>query len=99
MMPDVNGDFVQVAREGGWYSEALMEKIASEGHIHFEEVPEEVQRVFVTSHDIAPEWHVRMQAAFQEQTDSAISKTTNFSNAATEKDVREIYELAFRLGC
>ncbi|MDE0395271.1 MAG: vitamin B12-dependent ribonucleotide reductase [Gammaproteobacteria bacterium] len=99
LMPDVNEDFVRVARAGGWYSDELMERIASEGHIHFDEVPEEVQRIFVTSHDIAPEWHVRMQAAFQEHTDSAISKTTNFANEATAGDVREIYELAFRLGC
>ena len=99
MMPDVNEDFVRVAKEQGWHSDELMERIASEGHIHFDEVPEEVQRVFVTSHDISPEWHVRMQAAFQEHTDSAISKTTNFANEATEQDVREIYELAFELGC
>ena len=99
LMPDVNEDFVRVAKAQGWYSEELMERIASEGHIHFDEVPEPVQRVFVTSHDISPEWHVRMQAAFQEHTDSAISKTTNFANEATESEVREIYELAFELGC
>jgi ribonucleoside-diphosphate reductase alpha chain len=99
MMPDVNPDFVRIAQEQGWYSEALMERIASEGHIHFDEVPAEVQEVFVTSHDIPPEWHVRMQAAFQEHTDSAISKTTNFAHEATEAEVREIYELAFELGC
>src|SRR5690606_2906089 len=56
------------------------------------------QRVFVTAHDISPEWHVRMQAGFQEFVDSAISKTTNFSHSATEEDVRKIYELAFALG-
>ncbi|HSG07605.1 MAG TPA: vitamin B12-dependent ribonucleotide reductase [Longimicrobiales bacterium] len=99
LMPDVNPDFVRTAKEQGWYSEDLMERIATEGHIHFDEVPEEVQRVFRTAHDITPEWHVRMQAAFQEHCDSAISKTTNFPREATEEQVREIYNLAFELGC
>ena len=99
MMPDVNPDFVRMAKEGGWFSEDLMERIASEGHIHFDEVPEDVQRVFVTSHDITPDWHVRMQAAFQDHTDSAISKTTNFPHEATEDEVRAIYELAYDLDC
>ena len=99
LMPDVNPDFVARARAGGWYSEDLMTRIAEEGHIHFDEVPEEVQAVFKTAHDITPEWHVRMQAAFQEHTDSAISKTTNFPTEASEEDVREIYQLAFELDC
>lgn len=99
LMPDVNPDFVARAKAEGWYSDELMQRIAEEGHIHFPEVPDEVQRTFVTAHDITPEWHVRMQAAYQESVDSAISKTTNFPNEATEEDVREIYELAFRLGC
>ena len=99
LMPDVNPDFVRIAQEQGWYSEELMERIASEGHIHFDEVPEDVQKTFVTAHDITPEWHVRMQAAFQEHVDSAISKTTNFPHEATEDEVREIYELAFELNC
>ena len=99
LMPDVNPDFVRMAREQEWHSDELMERIAEEGHIHFDEVPEEIQRVFVTSHDITPEWHVRMQGAFQEHTDSAISKTTNFPFEATEEGVRKIYELAFSLGC
>ena len=99
LMPDVNPDFVRMAKEGGWYSDELMERIAEEGHIHFDEVPTDIQRIFRTAHDITPEWHVRMQAAFQEHTDSAISKTTNFPHEATERDVREIYELAFALGC
>ncbi len=99
MMPDVNDDFIAVAKREGWYSEALMEKIAAQGHIHFPEVPERWQRVFVTSHDITPEWHVRMQAAFQDYTDSAISKTTNFPNVASQEDVRAIYELAYQLKC
>ena len=99
LMPDVNEDFVRVAKEGGWYSKELMERVAESGHIHHDEVPEEVQRVFVTAHDTTPEWHVRMQAAFQKYTDAAISKTTNFPHEATPEDVREIYELAFSLGC
>jgi ribonucleoside-diphosphate reductase alpha chain len=98
-MPDVNKDFVRVAREEGWYSEDLMARIAGEGHIHFDEVPAEVQRVFVTSHDVTPGWHIRMQAAFQENTDSAISKTCNFSHEAAEVDVREIYLQAYELKC
>jgi len=99
LMPDVNEDFVRIARERGFYSEDLMRRIAEEGHIHFAEVPTDVQRVFVTAHDISPEWHVRMQAGFQEFVDSAISKTTNFPHDATPEDVRKIYELAFQLNC
>jgi ribonucleoside-diphosphate reductase alpha chain len=82
LMPDVNPEFVRMAEEGGWYSEDLMRRIADEGHIHFDEVPQEVQ-----------------QAAFQANTDSAISKTCNFSNGATESDVREIFQLAYQLKC
>ncbi|MEO7822649.1 MAG: vitamin B12-dependent ribonucleotide reductase [Gemmatimonadaceae bacterium] len=99
MMPDVNEDFVAIAKKEGWYSDDLMERIAREGHIHFDEVPERWRRVFVTAHDITPEWHVRMQAAFQENCDSAISKTTNFPHVATPEDVRRIYELAYELKC
>jgi ribonucleoside-diphosphate reductase alpha chain len=99
LMPDVNDEFVTIARRESWYSEDLMRRIAEEGHIHFSEVPEHWQAVFVTAHDVSPEWHIRMQAAFQEATDSAISKTCNFPNEATEDYVREIYEMAFRMGC
>jgi ribonucleoside-diphosphate reductase alpha chain len=99
LMPDVNDDFVAVAESEGWHSEELIKKIAEAGHIHFDEVPEGWQRVFVTAHDVTPECHIRMQAAFQESTDSAISKTCNFPNDATEEYVREIYELAHDLKC
>ncbi|MGH7506090.1 MAG: vitamin B12-dependent ribonucleotide reductase, partial [Longimicrobiales bacterium] len=99
LMPDVNKDFVRVAKEQGWYSDDLMKRIAEEGHIHFDEVPESVQRVFVTAHDVTPEWHIRTQAAFQEFVDSAISKTCNFPREASEEHVRDIYVMAFDLGC
>jgi ribonucleoside-diphosphate reductase alpha chain len=99
LMPDVNEDFVRIAKQEGWHSEDLLQRIAEAGHIHFDEVPEKWQRVFVTAHDVTPEWHIRMQAAFQDFTDSAISKTCNFPNKASKEHVREIYEMAFRLGC
>src|SRR5438045_8730814 len=74
LMPDVNEDFVAIARQEGWYSEDLMRRIAETGHIGFPEVPGQWQRVFVTANHIKPKWHIRMQAAFQEYNDSAISK-------------------------
>ena len=99
LMPDVNEDFVATAQREGWYSEALMKQIAEAGTIHLPEVPEKWQRVFATANEIQPEWHIRMQAAFQAHNDSAISKTCNFANDATEEYVEEIYRLAFSLGC
>jgi ribonucleoside-diphosphate reductase alpha chain len=99
LMPDVNEDFVAIARAEGWYSEELMRRIAEAGHIEFPEVPAKWQRVFVTANAIKPEWHIRMQAAFQEYNDSAISKTCNFAQDATEQYVEEIYRLAYRLNC
>lgn len=99
LMPDVNEDFVRIARSEGWHSDDLVRRIAEAGHIHFDEVPARWQHVFVTAHDVTPEWHIRMQAAFQDFTDSAISKTCNFPNAATEEDVEQIYRLAYQLGC
>src|SRR5229473_1862626 len=99
LMPDVNEDFVALAKQEGWYSEAVMQQIAAVGHIHFDQVPAKWQRVFVTAHDVTPEWHIQMQAAFQECTDSAISKTCNFANDATEEYVEKIYRYAYKLGC
>jgi ribonucleoside-diphosphate reductase alpha chain len=99
LMPDVNEDFVAIAKAEGWYSEELMRKIAETGHIDFPKVPQKWQRVFVTANAIKPEWHIRMQAAFQEYNDSAISKTCNFAHDASEEYVEEIYRLAYRLHC
>jgi ribonucleoside-diphosphate reductase alpha chain len=99
MMPDVNEDFVAIARREGWYSDELMALIAKSGTVAHADVPAKWQKVFVTANVIAPVWHVRMQAAFQDHCDSAISKTTNFAHTATVEDVRAIYELAYDMKC
>lgn len=97
---EVNPHFEAVARREGFYSSELMEELAARGSVRgMPGVPEWVQRVFVTSHDISPEWHVRMQAAFQRYTDNAVSKTVNFSHDAGVEDVRMVYDLAYDLGC
>jgi ribonucleoside-diphosphate reductase alpha chain len=99
MMPDVNEDFVAIAKAEGWYSDELMERIAKTGSVEHKEVPAKWQKVFITANAIAPEWHIKMQAAFQQHCDSAISKTTNFAYTATKEDVRKIYELAYESNC
>ncbi len=96
---EVNPLFEDLAVKQGFYSRDLMALIAEHGSVHgIDAVPADVQRVFVTAHDIAPEWHVRMQAAFQRYTDNAVSKTVNFDNEATIEDVRRVYDLAHQLG-
>ena len=97
---EVNPYFEEVARREGFYGQELMEELARRGSVRgMPGVPEWVQRLFVTSHDIPPEWHVRAQAAFQEHTDNAVSKTVNFPHDATIEDVRTVYDLAYELGC
>ncbi len=99
-LPEVNPLFERVAKEQDFYSDVLMRRIAKEGSVaHVLEVPERLRSVFVTAHEISPEWHVRTQAAFQKFTDNAVSKTVNLSNDASEHDVAEIYRLAYLLGC
>jgi ribonucleoside-diphosphate reductase alpha chain len=97
---EVNPHFERVARERGFYSPELMSRIAKKGSIaHLEDVPEDVRQVFVTAHDVVPNWHVRMQAAFQKYTDNAVSKTVNLPRDATSADVLKVYNLAYELGC
>jgi ribonucleoside-diphosphate reductase alpha chain len=92
--------FEQVARQRGFFSSQLMEKIAQNASIKdIKEIPEDVRRIFVTSHDIAPEWHVRMQSAFQKYVHNATSKTINFPHEATIEEVRKSYVLAFDSNC
>jgi len=96
---EVNPMFEEIAVKRGFYSTELMSLIAEHGSVcGIDDVPEDVQRVFVTAHDIDPEWHIRTQAAFQKHTDNAVSKTVNFGNEATPQDVRAVYDLAHELG-
>jgi len=97
---EVNPVFKKFAIKEGFYSEKLIEKIAERGTLRdIEEVPEKYKRVFVSALEISPEWHVRMQAAFQKYTDNAVSKTVNFPRHATKEDVKKVYFLAYKLGC
>ena len=97
---EVNQYFEQKTKEIGIYSKQLMEKVAKYGSIQkMKEIPEDLKRVFVTALDIAPEWHVKMQAAFQKYTDNAVSKTVNLPHDATIKDVENVFWLAYKLKC
>ncbi|NLX93679.1 MAG: TSCPD domain-containing protein, partial [Clostridiales bacterium] len=99
-MIEVNPILKEELETRNLYSEEIMKRIAAEGTVaHIEELPEDIRRVFVSAHDINPEDHIRMQAAFQKYTDNAVSKTVNFLNSANRDDVAEAYMLAFRLGC
>lgn len=99
-LTEVNPLFEDIAKKQGFYSEALMQKIAEQGSVQgMQEVPAGIQKTFVTAHDIAPEWHLKMQAAFQKHVDNAVSKTVNFPHEATTEDVAKVYWLAYKLGC
>jgi ribonucleoside-diphosphate reductase alpha chain len=97
---EINPLFEKVAKERGFYSEKLMKKIARYGSVQkIKEVPKDLKKIFVTAHDISPDWHVKMQAGFQKYTDNAVSKTVNLSHNAPIKDVEKIYWLAYKLKC
>ena len=97
---EVNPILKEELERRGLYSEELMRQIADEGTLaHIDSLPADLKAVFVSAHDVAPEWHIRMQAAFQKDTDNAVSKTVNFSSDATRDEVEEVYLLAWKLGC
>jgi ribonucleoside-diphosphate reductase alpha chain len=100
ILVEVHPLFEKMAKESGIYSEALMKKIAEHGTIQgIQEIPADIRALFVTAHDITPEDHIRMQAAFQKNTDNAVSKTVNFPKTAKIEEVRKVYELAYKMDC
>ncbi len=100
VLVETNPLFEEIARSEGFYSEDLMKAIAKSGSVrHIDEVPERERKVFATAHDVSPEWHIRVQAAFQKYVDNAVSKTVNFPHSATVQDIETVYLLAHELGC
>ncbi len=99
-MLEINKLFEEMAKERGFYSKELIAEIAKRGSIQdIAGIPEDIKRVFVTALDISPEWHVRMQAAFQRYTDNAVSKTVNLPSDAAWGDVKRVFLLAYKLKC
>ena len=97
---EVNPVFEKIAKERGFWSRELIEKIAEHGTLQdIDEVPDDIKKVFTTAHDISPLDHIRMQAAFQKHIDNAVSKTVNFPHNATVKEVEDVYMMAYGLGC
>lgn len=99
-MFETNSHFEQIAKQRGFYSKGLMEAIYKSGTLkNIKEVPQDIKEIFVTAHDISPEQHIKMQAAFQKWTDNAVSKTVNFPHSASREDVKKVYQLSYKLGC
>jgi ribonucleoside-diphosphate reductase alpha chain len=97
---EVHPLFIQAARAAGIYHKDLLTRIARRGSIQRDtKIPKDLRRLFVTAHDISPEYHIRIQAAFQKYTDNAVSKTVNFPEKATPDQVRRAFLLAYRSGC
>ncbi len=97
---ETNPLFEEIAKQRSFYSAKLLEEVARTGSVQkIEGIPDDVKRLFVTALDIDPIWHIKMQAVFQKSTDNAVSKTVNLPNEATVENVREIYELAWKLKC
>ncbi len=97
---EINPEFEQLAKENGFYNKKLMMKIAKTGTLKdCKEVPRKIQELFRTALEILPEWHIKMQAAFQKYTDNAVSKTINLPEKASPKDIEKAYLLAHKLKC
>jgi ribonucleoside-diphosphate reductase alpha chain len=97
---ETNPLFESVLKKRGIYSDALIRKVAGRESIQdITEIPEDIRRVFVSAHDISPEWHLRIQAAVQRHIDSAVSKTINLPNSATIQEIEDIYMKAWKMGC
>ncbi|MFC1920830.1 vitamin B12-dependent ribonucleotide reductase [Chloroflexota bacterium] len=96
-MVEVNPFFEKAARNGEFYSDVLMQQLATGTQLHtMPDIPDDIKRIFVTAHEISPEWHIRMQAAFQKSTHNAVSKTVNFAEEATREDIANVYRMAYR---
>ena len=96
----VNKYFEDITKQQGIYTQDLMKRIAEVGSLkELDNIPEPLEKIFVTAHDITPYWHIQMQGAFQNNVDNAVSKTVNFSSSATREDISQVYLLAHQLGC
>lgn len=96
---EINPLFEKELKDRGLYSEEIMEKICEEGSVkNFDDIPDDIKKIFVTAHDIEPEWHLKIQSIFQKYVDNAVSKTVNLRNEATVDEVRKIYLMAYELG-
>ncbi len=97
---EINSRFESTARERGFYSDDMMRAVAEQGSVaHVDGVPDDIKEIFVTAHDIEPQWHIRLQASFQHHVDNAVSKTVNFPHSATIEDIKDCYTMAFKTGC
>ncbi len=99
-LTEVNQYFEAALQKTGSHSDTLMKEVERKGTIaHLTHLPEDLRRTFITAMDIAPEWHLKMQAAFQKHTDNAVSKTVNLPHEASPDDIRRIYAMAYEMGC
>ncbi len=96
---EVNPIFEQMLKDRNLFSEDLMHEVARTGNLHDVDLPDDIKKIFVTAHEIDPEWHVLMQATFQRYCDSGVSKTINLPSDATPQDIGKAYLMAHELHC